>query len=99
MAIICYFLGLEYYLLTRSFEFLLGCRLLFDCKGEIDGRGKDLPASTLVPVKRTTSALHCQLCLPNMLKMEYFDVYILPTQVHELVEIGLVKMSCFFPSL
>ena len=48
-------------------------------------------ALMLVFLRRTTSALHCQLCLPNMLKMDYFGVYIPPTQVHELVEIGLLK--------
>lgn len=41
--------------------------------GEIVGRGKTGPASTLVPVRRATSALHCPLGLPNMLEMEYFD--------------------------
>lgn len=33
LALIGYVLGLEYYLLTRSFDFSLGCRLFFDCEG------------------------------------------------------------------
>ena len=64
LVLICYFLGLEYNWLTRSVAFPLGYRL-FECKGKIDGRGKDGPTLTLVPIRKTACASCGQLFLQS----------------------------------
>lgn len=86
VALLYYFLGLEYFLLTRSVEFFFDCRLCIGDKGET--YNKRLGWANRVPVRRTTSASHCQLWFPSVLEMENFDVF--PTGCIELVE----KMFC-----